>query len=73
MNNPGQTTEEIALAEGVTASFATRVLRLAYLAPDIVTAILDGRQPTGLSARHLLSRSRLSLDWTEQRQALGFI
>ena len=47
LNNPDQTTEEIARAEGVTASFATRVLRLAYLAPDIATAILDGRAPAG--------------------------
>ncbi len=60
-----------ALAGG--ACSATRVLHLAYLAPDIVTAILDGRQPAGLSARRLLTGLRLPLDWTEQRQVLGFI
>ena len=73
LNNPSQTIRDIAIAEGVSDSYASRVLRLTYLAPDIVTAILDGRQPSGLSARRLLSRSRLPLDWAEQRQVLGFI
>ena len=73
LNNPSQTIRDIAIAEGVSDSYASRVLRLTYLAPDIVTAILDGRQPLGLLARRLLSRSRLPLDWAEQRQVLGFI
>src|SRR5512132_2900162 len=36
---------EIAKTEGVTRSYVTRLLRLTLLAPDIVEAILDGRQP----------------------------
>ena len=42
---------EIAEAEGVTRSFVNRVLRLTLLAPDIVEAILNGRQPKGLQLR----------------------
>ena len=38
---------EIAEAEGVTRSFVNRLLRLTLLAPDIVEAILEGRQPKG--------------------------
>ncbi len=49
-----------------------RYARLAYLAPDIIRAILDGDQPRHLTARHLLRDVPLPLTWTEQRQALGF-
>ena len=38
---------EIVEAENVTRSFVNRLLRLTLLAPDIVKAILDGRQPKG--------------------------
>ena len=72
-NNPGWTIQDIAIAEGVADSYASRILRLTYLAPDIVAAILDGHQPPGFSVRRLLGRSRLPLDWAEQRQVLGFI
>lgn len=48
-----------------------RVLALACLAPDIITAILEGRQPFGLSSTALL-RTDLPLDWAEQRVVLGF-
>ena len=44
---------ELAGAEGVTRSFVNRLLRLTLLAPDIVEAILDGRQPKGNAARRL--------------------
>jgi hypothetical protein len=37
--------EEIARAEKIGASFVSRVVRLALLAPDIVEAILAGKQP----------------------------
>ena len=50
----------------------TRLARLAYLAPDVIAAILDGVQPSSLSARRLLRISNLPLDWNEQRQLLGF-
>ena len=35
----------VAKREGVTPSYFTRIVRLSYLAPDIIQAILDGRQP----------------------------
>jgi site-specific DNA recombinase len=49
-----------------------RLARLKFLAPDIVTAILDGRQPATLSARQLLREPTMPLRWQEQRQLLGF-
>ena len=64
--------EEIAHREGVTGSYVTRLLRLAFLAPDITTAILQGRHSPELTAATLLRHSRLALDWANQRGALGF-
>ena len=45
------TIREIATAEKINESYVGRVLRLTLLAPDIVEAILDGRQPVGLQLR----------------------
>ena len=49
-----------------------RLARLSYLAPDIISAILDGRQPEPLTARQLIRGSGLPLGWHEQRRELGF-
>jgi site-specific DNA recombinase len=59
-------------AMGVTDSYFSRIVRLAYLAPDITTAILDGRQPANLTAARLSQTSDLPLAWNEQRRVLGF-
>ena len=66
------TFEDIAKSEGVVPSYVTRLFRLTILAPDIVSAILQGRHPPELTARRLMDDTRLPLDWNEQRQALGF-
>jgi site-specific DNA recombinase len=66
------TFEDIAKAEGVVPSYATRLFRLTVLAPDIVSAILSGRHPPDLTARRLMDDTRLPLDWSEQRRCLGF-
>jgi site-specific DNA recombinase len=50
--------------------YVRRVLECAFLAPDIVEAILDGRQPTELTFKKLTNR--LPLSWVEQRKQLGF-
>jgi len=62
----------IAHEERITASYATRLVRLAFLPPDIVAAILAGKQPAGLTANKLMADTRLPLDWRDQRAALGF-
>jgi hypothetical protein len=62
----------LAKREKVSPSYFTRLVRLSYLAPDIIQAILDGRQPCDLTADKLLAHSRLPLGWHEQRTALGF-
>jgi hypothetical protein len=48
-----------------------RILGCAFLAPDILEAILDGRHPSDLTVRKLALR-HFPLDWVEQRTLLGF-
>lgn len=62
----------LARQEGMTGSYFTRLLRLAWLAPDITQAILDGRQPASLTAGRLIQTAALPLDRPGQRAALGF-
>src|ERR1700737_3308208 len=51
----------------------TSLVRLSYLAPDIVRALLEGRQPIELTPTRLLRLSKdLPNDWSEQRHVLGF-
>ena len=49
-----------------------RLARLSWLAPDIVSAILDGTQPVQLTARHLIRCATMPLEWRQQREFLGF-
>jgi hypothetical protein len=62
---------EIAKGETVTDSYVVRVLRLGFLAPEIVEAIVEGRQPVELTADRLLLRERISTIWTEQTRRLA--
>jgi hypothetical protein len=61
---------ELSKKEGLNESYVCRVLRLTLLAPDIVEAILDGRQPKTLELKSLLKP--LPLRWDIQRKQLGF-
>jgi hypothetical protein len=67
-NGTHATIAEIASAEKINASYVGRVLRLTLLAPDIVEAILGGRQPTGLQLENLLER--FPVGWSEQREQM---
>ena len=49
----------------------TRLVRLNYLAPDIIASIRDGTQPAALDCRTLMATD-LPMDWTLQRRMLGF-
>jgi site-specific DNA recombinase len=63
---------EIAREDRLNPSYASRLIRLTFLAPDITAAILAGKQPADLSATKLMADTRLPLDWRQQRVVLGF-
>jgi len=60
----------LAKRAGLTERYVGRVLSCAFLAPDIVEAILDGRQPRDLTFQKLCRN--IPLSWVEQRQQFGF-
>ena len=60
------TIAEIAAAEKINESYVGRVLRLTLLAPDIVEAILDGRQPAEMTLAVLMRP--FAVVWTVQRE-----
>jgi hypothetical protein len=61
---------DVAEQEGVTVAYVCRLLPLTCLAPDVVEAILDGRQPKGLRLAEVLGNGPLV--WNAQREAWGF-
>jgi hypothetical protein len=61
---------DLAEQEGVTDAYVCRLLPLTCLAPDIVEAILDGRQPKGLRLAEMLGNGPFA--WNAQRERLGF-
>jgi hypothetical protein len=63
-------TQGQASQEGVTDAYVYRLLPLTCLAPDIVEAILDGRQPKGLRLAEMLRNAPLA--WNAQSETWGF-
>ena len=66
------TIDIFAANQGLTRSYVTRLLRFAFLAPDIIRAILHGEHPPALTTSKLCRISELPIDWQRQRIALGF-
>jgi hypothetical protein len=58
---------DLAEQEGVTDAYVCRLLPLTCLAPEIVEAILDGRQPKGLRLAEMLRNGPVA--WQEQLRA----
>jgi DNA invertase Pin-like site-specific DNA recombinase len=63
-------------ADTITSEYSllhrSRLARLSYLAPDIISAIVAGNHPPALHGRRLLRAANLPLDWDGQRRLLGF-
>ena len=64
-NGRPATIKEIAVAENINESYVARILRLSLLAPDIVEAIVDGRQPPHITVPTLMQRFPQA--WQSQR------
>lgn len=67
------TIAELACYHNVDKSDMSRNIRLAFLAPDIVTAICEGTQPTSLRPTYLRRLKVIPECWDDQRKLLGFL
>lgn len=65
-------TKELARAEGYCEHYAAKLMPLAWLAPELVEMILDGRQPRTFTLGALL-RQPLPTDWAAQRALFSTI
>ena len=59
---------ELATAEKVNETYISRALRLTLLAPDVVDAILDGRQPEGMTLPRLMEG--VEVEWDAVRPSV---
>ena len=62
--------QAVAKRDDITRRYIRRLVGLAFLSPELVEAILQGRQPVELTATRLTELD-LPLDWTEQRRLLA--
>src|SRR6476469_5842780 len=62
--------QELAKRDGISRRYIRRLIGLAFLSPELIEAILQGRQSVALTATRLTELD-LSLDWTEQQKLLA--
>ena len=65
------TMEKLAVRENGDVNEISRVLQLAFLAPEIVEIIVQGKQPVELTLMKLKRISHLPLDWRDQKSPHG--
>jgi hypothetical protein len=64
---------EIARRNGVGEQYVSRLMRLVFLAPELVERMVAGRQPPELTAQALRTgRFDILVAWAAQKRALGF-
>jgi site-specific DNA recombinase len=68
-NGTYESIEALAEANRLHPKVVRQALRLAFLSPDVTSAILEGRQPAGLSLAQI--PKLLALPWAEHRRLLG--
>jgi site-specific DNA recombinase len=66
----GETFAQIAEAEGTSKRRIQHMIALAFLAPDIVRDVLDGKQPSGFTSNWCKTHE-LPSDWADQRALLA--
>ena len=73
MQKKALTLHALASQEHITPGYISRLLRLPSLAPDIITAIINGKNPPQLTAKKLMRLAlEMPVDWSDQRKLLGF-
>lgn len=69
--SPDLSLNQLGKREGRCRTQLTRLLRIGWLSPRVVEAIVAGTQPRSLTRRKLLA-TEIAMDWAEQERALGF-
>ena len=69
--DPSMTITDLAKTEGLAPNYVDRILRLAFLSPTIMTAVLDGTAPTDLTLERLRDVKCIAPSWSEQHRLLG--
>ncbi len=67
----GRTMRDLAREAGVGRPYFCRIVRLGFLAPDVVKAVLGDRHPPELTAKRLSLHTKLPNAWEDQVSALG--
>lgn len=67
------TVTDLARAEGLSPPYLDRILRLTFLAPDIVEALLDGIAPADLNLESTKDLKRIAPSWSDQRRLMGVV
>lgn len=71
LDRDGLSIRDLATQDGYSERFVSQTLRLGFLAPDIVQAILAGTEPPDLTVDRLMQA--MPLAWPKQRRRLGFL
>ncbi len=71
MDKQGLNISQLAAKENISDRYVSRILRLNYLAPDIVISILEGKHPRDLKLQDLTTKVIPEL-WYEQKSLFGF-
>jgi site-specific DNA recombinase len=69
--SPLQSLDDHRTARSIDGSYGRKIAELAFLAPDIQSAIFEGRQPPGLTFTHIMERG-VPFAWADQRAKFGF-
>jgi hypothetical protein len=72
LEREGASLDELARQEGCSRPYVSSMIKLAYLAPGITQAILDGTQPASLTLVDLRKHD-IPIGWADQRRAFGFL
>ncbi len=70
LRGDGNTVGDLATEAGVSSSYFTRILKLSFLAPDVVRTILDHEHPLRLTARRLSLSITMPNAWSQQTAML---
>ena len=68
----GGSMEQVAARLGYGREYVADLIRTSYLSPAIISAIIHGTQPAGLTRRQLVRTDRIPLSWSAQERLFGF-